>query len=105
MSSEKFEKLMLEQMAELRKDLSGMKADISDMKAEMSGMKEMIAQNQQMTADLIRIVGNTNAIVEELRKDVIEMKEIQTQQGKVLETLAYHSMEHEADIKALRRIR
>ncbi|MZP28244.1 hypothetical protein GTO91_00715 [Heliobacterium undosum] len=42
---------------------------------ELKSLKDGQAQLTQMVADLVRIVGNTNAAVEELRQDVDLMKQ------------------------------
>lgn len=86
---------------------------------ELSDIKRDIAQTQQMTADLIRIVGNTNGMLEETQQDIDIMKrdidiikqeqkrmsDTQEQQGRVLEMLSYRSLAHDADIRDLRRVR
>lgn len=112
MSDEEFRSLVLKELSDIRRD---------------------IAQTQQMTADLIRIAGNTNGMLEEARQDIDVMKydihvmrqdidvmkrdidimkqeqkrmsDIQEQQGRVLEMLSYRSLAHDADIRDLRRVR
>ncbi|AET70552.1 hypothetical protein Desor_5164 [Desulfosporosinus orientis DSM 765] len=105
MSDEEFRSLVLKELSDIRRD---------------------VAQTQQMTADLIRIVGNTNGMLEEAQQDIDVMKrnidvikqdidivkqeqkrmsDIQEQQGRVLEMLSYRSLAHDADIRDLRRVR
>lgn len=98
MSDEEFRSLVLKELSDIRRD---------------------IAQTQQMTADLIRIVGNTNGMLEKARQDIDVMRQdidimkqeqkrmsdTQEQQGRVLEMLSYRSLAHDADIRDLRRVR
>ncbi|HHY28162.1 MAG TPA: hypothetical protein GX523_15715 [Desulfitobacterium dehalogenans] len=91
MSDEEFRTLVLKELSDIRRDM---------------------AQMQQMTTDLIRIVGNTNGMLEEMKQDIDVIKQeqkrmgdIQEQQGRVLEMLSYRSLSHDADIRDLRRVR
>lgn len=47
----------------------------SFVRKELSDIRRDIAHMQQMTTDLIRIVGNTNGMLEEVQQDVNVMKQ------------------------------
>ena len=64
MSNEEFQKLVLEKLSDLE----------SKMDTRLDGLEVRLERNEQMTADLIRIVGHTNAMVEEMRADMDVMK-------------------------------
>ena len=64
LSNEEFQKLVLEKLSDLE----------SKMDARLDGLEARLERNEQMTADLIRIVRHTNAMVEEMRADMDVMK-------------------------------
>jgi chromosome segregation ATPase len=64
LSNEEFQKLVLEKLSDLE----------SKMDTRLDGLEVRLERNEQMTADLIRIVGHTNAMVEEMRADMDVMK-------------------------------
>lgn len=117
MSNEEFQRLVLEKLSHLDERLKGMDT-------ELKGLNNRLERNEQLTADLIRIVGHTNVMVEEMRADIDVMKadidvmkadieEIKTEQhhfayslGKqrvIAEGLLERFLEHDADIKTLRK--
>lgn len=64
-----------------------------------------LERHEDMLTQLISIVGSTNAMHTDLQSDVVDLKTIQIRQDKVIETLALRSLEHETDIRYLKRAR
>lgn len=117
MTTEEFQTYVISELKSLRaeqKQMGGridqLGSQIGQMGDRIDQMDSRIDQIQQMTADLIRMVGSTNAIIEEMRKDIdgLEISKInqrQEKQERVLERLSIRSLEQEAEIAALRQAR
>lgn len=91
MTNDEFQTLVLEKL--------------ENMDNRIGNLEQRVEQTQQMTVELLRIVGNTNAMLEEMKEDIVRIVHLQDRQSKVLESVSIHLLEHEADIRELRRAR
>lgn len=89
-----------------------MKAEMQSMKAEQLTMKDILISHSDHIHQLIQIAGATNARVEELaddveqlKKDMSELRGSQLKQERILERLAIRSIALETVLADLRRIK
>jgi len=65
MSNEDFQQVVLEKLTSLETQVSSLKTKIENLEIKMESMEtkteDRFARHEQMIADLIRIVGHTNA--------------------------------------------
>lgn len=78
-------------LTQILNELTEIKADIKEIKADMPLIKQAVLETNQRT-DIIE--GYTKALISS-----------QSKQDKLLETLAIRSLEHETDIREIKRIK
>jgi hypothetical protein len=83
-------------LAQILEQLKSLQSDVTSIKASQLQQGDMLAQ-------LISIVGSTNQKVTGMQADIVELKEGQTRQDKILESLALRSLEQETDLRELKR--
>jgi chromosome segregation ATPase len=99
-------------MLSMKEEQQFMKADMQSIKSRQQTMKDLLISQGDHIHQLIQIVGATNSRMNELandvrqiKEDMVELKEVQQKQEKILERLAIRSISQEADIAELRRIK
>ncbi|NPV26312.1 MAG: hypothetical protein HPY81_02400 [Firmicutes bacterium] len=87
----------------IQTEIKSIQTEIKSMQTEIRTLNQQQKQTIEMVSDLIRIVGNTNAAVEELREGQFhletEVKEIKEGQKSIYQLLG----EHEIAIRTLQR--
>lgn len=91
---EKNQDSIAEQVAKNMKGISSIRAEQQEMKADIAGMKELVGQ-----------IPAIRQAVMETSQDVKTLMTSQAKQDKILERLSVRSIEHEADIAELRKIK
>jgi len=102
------EKLLKEILSEVKyiKEQTG--ENVKYIEILLHRVEENSAQITSLSENFNQISGNVNKIIGEIeliKKEIKRLADIQARQEKILERLAIRSIEHEADIEELRRIK
>jgi chromosome segregation ATPase len=92
-------------IAHLQGDVKQLKEDVALLKGDVAVLKEDVAVLKADVAVLKEDVAVLKEDVAVLKRDVSSLKEGQARQDKILERLSIRSIEQEADIAELRRIK
>lgn len=100
-----------EDIQSLKEDVSSLKEDVFSLKEDVITILSQLDEHTQLLKALYHRQEKTDAKLESLTMDVHHMrgelellKEGQTRQDKILESLAMRSLEQETELRALKRI-
>lgn len=80
-----------------------MEVDLKAVKEKQLTMEKMLTSQGDHLHQLIKILGNTNGDLQEVKEDVQEVKKLQRKQEVVLESLSIKTVEQDAEIRSLRK--
>jgi chromosome segregation ATPase len=92
-------------MEQMKMDIAHLQGDVKQLKEDVAMLKEDVAVLKEDVAVLKEDVAMLKEDVAVLKRDVSSLKEGQARQDKILERLSVRSIEQEAEIVELRRMR
>lgn len=87
----------------LESDMKTVKEDLKVVKEKQLAMENMLVSQGDHLQQLIKVVGHTNVELQEVKEELREIKKFQSRQQNVLESFSYLLVEHDGEIRALRR--
>ncbi|WP_019635600.1 hypothetical protein [Paenibacillus fonticola] len=104
MSEQKLD-LILKELGNINGRLDGIDQRLDGIDHRFNGIDQRLDSHEGLITQLISVVKSTNEKVTVIQEELLELKEGQSRQDRILESLALHSLEQETIIRELKRIK
>lgn len=104
MSEQKLD-LILKELGNINGRLDGIDQRLDGIDHRLDGIDQRLDSHEGLITQLIGVVKSTNEKVTVMQEELAELKEGQSRQDRILESLALHSLEQETIIRELKRIK